>query len=80
MKRIPALPLALLLLTSCGGTAEVEETAADETAPQETETETVWEPLAHLPEDQLDGASFTFLGDGYRIFRHTGYSAGRIEW
>ncbi|MBQ3616089.1 MAG: hypothetical protein II993_08860 [Anaerotignum sp.] len=61
MKRIPALTLALLLLTSCGGTAEVEETAADETAPQETETETVWEPLAHLPEDQLDGASFTFL-------------------
>ncbi len=62
MKRIPVFALALLLLlTSCGGTAEVAETDIAETTAVMEETETQWEPLAHLPEKDLGGDDFTFL-------------------
>jgi len=68
MKRIPALTLALLmLLTSCGSTAEVEETAAD-TAPAQTEpVET--ERIPALPEDlTFDGTDFHLLSGGYNNY------------
>ena len=68
MKRIPSLTLALLLfLTSCGGTAEVEETAAD-TTPAQTETvETERTPA--LPEDlTFDGTDFNLLSSYYNDY------------
>ena len=68
MKRIPSLTLAmLLLLTSCGGTAETEETAAD-TAPAQTETvETERKPA--LPEDlTYDGIDFNLLSSYYNDY------------
>ena len=67
MKRIPALTLALLLLTSCGGTAEVEETAAD-TASVQTETvETERTPA--LPEElTFDGTDFHLLTSYYNDY------------
>ncbi|MBQ4606156.1 MAG: hypothetical protein IJB15_05590 [Clostridia bacterium] len=68
MKRIPALTLALLmLLSSCGSTVEVEETAAD-TAPVQTEpVETEQTPL--LPEDlTFDGRDFHLLSSYYNDY------------
>ena len=68
MKRIPALTLALLmLLTSCGGTAEVEETTAD-TAPAQTETVET-ERIPALPEDlTFDGTDFNLLSSYYNDY------------
>ncbi len=68
MKRIPALTLALLLLlTSCGGTAEVEETAAADTALQTETVETEQTPT--LPEDlTFDGADFNLLSSYYNNY------------
>ncbi len=65
-KQCLSLLMAMLLLTSCGA-ASGNESDLIEKAPTESDTqledvtETVWDPLAHLPELSYDGSCFTFL-------------------
>ncbi|MBQ8401139.1 MAG: hypothetical protein IJX14_04325, partial [Clostridia bacterium] len=68
MKRISALTLVpVLLLTSCGGTVEVEETAAD-TVPVQTEAVET-ERIPALPEElTFDGADFNLLSSYYNDY------------
>ncbi len=66
-KRIFAVLLAALLLSSCGSagveeTADPVETAAQTEAVTETETEKL---LPDLPEDDFEGYEFTMLTKGY---------------